>query len=225
MLAASRCVISIKRCSIQAIKNAGAQFRYASSPTKQRPYLPNVSNKMEEPVYVLTLSTSPELHDAMDRLRNKYYPAELNKVGAHLTLFHALPESKMDDIISGIRSVTQATSAYEVEASHVWSTNSIVAIKVHHHTATNDTERIHATLRSRWANFLSKQDSGKVKLHYTLMGKVRDKEMIEAAFKEIRDQVEGREIETRGMATGLTLWKYRRGYWESPNVFPFATGM
>ncbi len=52
----------------------------------------------ETDVYVLTLRTDVEHHAHIAALRTRYFPPKLNKITSHVTLFHALPHSKLDKI-------------------------------------------------------------------------------------------------------------------------------
>ena len=53
----------------------------------------------------------------MTELRNKYFPKELNRLEAHLTLFHALPGSKLEsEIIPHIQNVAGKTKQFGVHA-------------------------------------------------------------------------------------------------------------
>ncbi|KAH9810903.1 2'-5' RNA ligase superfamily [Teratosphaeria destructans] len=65
--------------------------RRSPSP-RQRPW----TASEEDEVYVLTLQTNKPHHHRMTQLRDKYFPETINKLEAHLTLFHALPGSKLE---------------------------------------------------------------------------------------------------------------------------------
>lgn len=53
---------------------------------------------MDDAVYVLTLLTDAKHHAEVSVLRRDWFPAKLLKVDAHVTLFHALPGSRMNEI-------------------------------------------------------------------------------------------------------------------------------
>jgi hypothetical protein len=89
----------------QAISKPGKPTRTASDVVRpkrsQSPtYIPKTSSpNNEEKVYVLTLLTGKAHHTRMTDVRTKYFPENLNKLDAHLTLFHALPASKLESLV------------------------------------------------------------------------------------------------------------------------------
>lgn len=59
-----------------------------------------LDGKEEEhgPVYVVSFETDQAHHDAISRLRRQHFPEALLKVDAHLSVFHALPGDRLDDV-------------------------------------------------------------------------------------------------------------------------------
>jgi len=57
-------------------------------------------NASEEdgPVYIVSFETDQAHHDAISGLRRQYFPEALLKVDAHLSVFHALPGDRLDDV-------------------------------------------------------------------------------------------------------------------------------
>lgn len=113
-------------------------------------------------------------------IRNKYFPKKLNKLAAHLTLFHALPGSMYSrlpnrplaqsshhsehqlilpcsssgrlesDIIPHIQSITSTTSPFPISATEIFRLSKGVAIGVPDSSGGSEAKRIHARLQAPW---------------------------------------------------------------------------
>lgn len=173
----------------------------------------------ENSVYVLTLLTDRAHHSRMTALRKKYFPKKLNKLAAHLTLFHALPGSKLQsNIIPKIEEVAAQTSPFPVRATEVFRMRKGFAVSLS--DGSSQGSEIHKALKGAWKKegFLSEQDAGGCRLHYTLMNKVDDEKAVDGAYQEFLDSWQGDE----GMVEGLTLWRYERGFWKFERKFEFG---
>lgn len=170
----------------------------------------------EESTYVLTLRTEREFHQRINRLRKQYFPSELNKIGAHITLFHALPGSQLTTIIADITSLVHTESSFTIRT--------IEPIKMSHGIALNansqDAHRLWDMLAQKWgpmgANFLSKQDQH-FNAHYTIQNKV-EKDVAQKSWEEVTERFKS----DQGRAIGFTLYKYlKRGNWRYQQAFTF----
>lgn len=231
------------------------EFSHSTAVERDHRQIPKTNAKGSEESYVLTLLTSPELHKSMNLLRNVYFPVKLNRVAAHLTLFHALPESYLEsEILPAIEHVAQQTAPYRIRAASAFRLSKGVGIKVdddidHANDSKqgrNMTRQIHAQLRKQWSSWLSEQDSSPVRLHYTVMNKVTDSQVVDEALTQISgslsqqkdisgghfvpnrqhsDAPVGNEtmqsLTTEGVVQGLTLWRYNHGTWAKPQEFLF----
>lgn len=190
-------------------------------------HIPKTTSQ-DETVYVVTLLTDKPHHDTMTELRNQYFPKAINKLAAHLTLFHALPGSKLEDsIIPVLEQVASRTTAFRINATKAFRLKRGIAISVEElglgtGSSSNIQQRgkqVHHQLQSLWKeeSFLSDQDAGGCRLHYTIMNKVDDEALIAKALKEIRETWKGHV----GMVEGLGLWRYDRGSWRWQRKFAF----
>ncbi|EMC98123.1 hypothetical protein BAUCODRAFT_51958, partial [Baudoinia panamericana UAMH 10762] len=171
-------------------------------------------------VYVLTVQTDKGHHDRMTRLRTRYFPAHLNKLEAHLTLFHALPASKLQgSIIPALEDVASRTSPYKVVASKVMRMKRGMGIVIAKNQGASQTQQVHRQLKGRWEaeGWLSEQDRGGCHVHYTVMNKVDD----EAEVIQAQQELERTFRADTGTAEGLGLWKYERGWWHWERGFSF----
>lgn len=152
------------------------------------------SNAQHGPSHVLTLHTDKAHHASMTKLRNTYFPPKLNKLDAHITLFHALPGEKLDtELIPAIKGIVSGTKSYRIRATGPFRLKAGVGISVADDieyankgkNGRNMTRIIHAELRKKWGNWLSDQDSRPVRAHYTVMNKVNNDQVVEKALEEL----------------------------------------
>lgn len=79
--------------------------------------------------------------------------------------------------------------------------------------------KLHARLRRAFAGRLTRQDDRPLRPHVTVQNKVD-----RATAIATRDLLSVRLPPLRGTGTGLELWHYRDGPWQSDRVFPFRGG-
>lgn len=173
-----------------------------------------------EDVYVLTLLTDKPHHDRMTALRKQYFPKHINKLEAHLTLFHALPGSKLESsIIPTLQDVARQTTPFKVRATKPFRLKKGVAISVAKTQSAAQTQEVHRALRQPWLDegFLSDQDRGGCHVHYTIMNKVDDESEVLKALEEVQQSFQS----DVGQAVGLGLWRYDRGWWRWERRFDF----
>jgi mannose-1-phosphate guanylyltransferase len=178
---------------------------------------PNTGSE-EEHVYVLTLKVTEGLGKAMDGMRDRYFPRHLNRTGAHLTLFHALPHSQMEAMETGLAQVASKIQPFEVSTGKPFRMRKGVGINVDE--GYNKMKTVHQELQSQWSAFLSEQDAGGFRPHWTVMNKVDDEKKVDDAFSTIRQELSERNQE--GKATGLDLWRYERGNWIFAKEYAFG---
>lgn len=179
-----------------------------------------VTQREGESTYVLTLLTDQAHHKRMTALRDKYFPEHINKLGAHLTLFHALPGSRLDDrILPTIHDVVSNTYSFKVHAVRPFRLKRGMAISVAKNHGSAQAQEVHNALQRPWldAAFLSEQDQGGCRVHYTVMNKVDDDAEVEKALEELQGEFRG----DWGVAEGLGLWRYDKGYWTWQRRFDF----
>lgn len=201
----------------------GSDRRSQHEPPKKRSPSPSHLPQMgtvEGSVYVLTLLTDRAHNDRMTALRIKYFPKHLNKLDAHLTLFHALPGSKLESsILPLLEDVAARTSPFRVRADVPFRMKKGFAVGIAEGEGGVQGKRLHGVIQGPWKKegWLSTQDAGGCRLHYTLMNKVDDGGAVEVAYGELLEQFKG----DAGMVEGLALWRYDRGFWKWDRKFAF----
>lgn len=191
-------------------KSSARSTRRVPRPTSNEVRHTPKTSSPESKTYVLTLLTDSPHHGRMTALRKKYFPAELNKLEAHLTLFHALPGSRLSPSIRPLLvSVAAETSPFSIRAVKPFKIRQGVGIAVDREGCERAKE-VHALLQEEWREFLSEQDAkGEIRVHYTIMNKVDTEEVVDRAFQEV---TEGWRTD-KGYVEGLSLFEYVKGRW------------
>jgi 2'-5' RNA ligase len=163
------------------------------------------------PPFILTLTLDPEAQADFDAVRSAHFPRTRLLVGAHVTLFHALPNDA--DIAPAIKVQASNTAAFPVSVSGLRFLGRGVAFVL-------DSARLHqvrAHLRQLWAPRLTPQDRQPWRPHVTIQNKVEP-----AVAKALHAELASAFVPYMITATGLTLWRYRNGPWDPAGQFPFA---
>ncbi|KAK0287628.1 hypothetical protein LTR35_004103 [Friedmanniomyces endolithicus] len=187
------------------------------SPSRYRPH----GVAQDDAVYIVTLLTDQPHHDRMTRLRTRYFPKRINKLDAHLTLFHALPGSKLESsVIPVLQDVAQHTVPFRLLATKPFRLKHGIALSVAKNEGARQAQEVHRALLEPWLKqgFLSEQDRGGCNVHYTIMNKVDDELEVAKALEEVRESFKP----DNGTAEGLGLWRYDRGWWRWERRFDFA---
>jgi mannose-1-phosphate guanylyltransferase len=172
----------------------------------------------EELVYVLTLKLEESIAAPMNSLRQQYFPRRINKTPAHLTLFHALPHSQVTELQQGLAQIAAGTKPFQVTTGGPFRMRKGVGVNVD--AGYQDMKNVHGQLRTQWMPFLSEQDQGGFRPHWTVMNKVDEEEKVEHALSAVRQELS--QSAKEGQAVGLELWKYDKGYWIWAEEYAFG---
>ena len=145
-------------------------------------HIPN-TGRVDEEKYIVALRTDFKHHTALNNLRKCYFPQRLNKVPAHVCLFHALPASPQlpkvrGDIEDVVRRFTP--SFIRTLPPRSFTNEHGVALPVDAPIALE----IFEVLKSKWRPFLSKQDQS-FRAHYTVAN-----QLDEAACLRVLEEVQ-----------------------------------
>lgn len=160
---------------------------------------------------ILTLGFDPASQEHFDTLRQRHFPPERNLVPAHLTLFHALPESQ--DVLSTLDSVAAATRPFSLTVSGLRSLGRGVAYTLQ----APEIQALHRALSASFTGYLTAQDRQPLRPHVVLQNKTTAEQakallaLLNAGFATFAVQ-----------ARGLDLWHYRGGPWEAARRFDFT---
>ncbi|WP_411820412.1 2'-5' RNA ligase family protein [Hyphococcus formosus] len=171
---------------------------------------------MQDPV-ILTLQLDEETAAFLDAEREKHFPAGLNNVPAHLTLFHNLPGAHFDEILKMIGRTAANQYAFPIKLSEVMRLGRGVAYRV----SAPPLLPLRAKLVTAFGRWLSGQDRQGFRPHVTIQNKVTIQEAsaLHAHLSEGFSPIDGR-------AEGLQLWRYlgprgRGTHWQPAGAFAF----
>ena len=133
-------------------------------------------------------------------LRDRHFPARLNIVPAHLTLFHHLPGTERDAILESLQA--EATAALPFTTGALRFLGRGVAVEI----LCPPLAALRAGLAARWSASLTAQDRQGFRPHVTVQNKVPPAEA-RATMERLADSGSG----LAGTITGLDLWWYRGG--------------
>jgi 2'-5' RNA ligase len=161
---------------------------------------------------IVDLLLAEEAQERFDRLRAAHFPADRLVVGAHVTLFHALPGEHEDDVAADLRAAADRP-AFEVSVTGVRSLGRGVAYTLDAPELT----ALHRGLAAAWQPWLTPQDRQRLSPHVTVQNKVEP-----AAARALLAELSAAFTPERVPATGLGLWRYAGGPWEPVARFPFG---
>lgn len=147
------------------------------------------------------------------QLRSRHFPAHRNIVPAHLTLFHHLPGSWLEDAVTTLRASCAEETPMRFATAGLRSLGRGVAFEI-------DSVRLvglRRRLAALWSKGLTAQDRQTFKPHVTVQNKVDP-----AAARALLSSLSEDPAPLVGQVTGLRLWHYRNGPWESTGGFRFG---
>lgn len=147
-----------------------------------------------------------------DALRRAHFPAERNLVPAHVTLFHHLPPSALDEVRALAREAAQS-AAPPARLAGLMRLGGGVAFRI-------DSPAL-AVIRDGMADrlhgLLMPQDQAAWRPHLTIQNKVATRQAA-ALYDRLLQDFGPRPI----AIAGLALWRYRDGPWEAIARHMFA---
>ncbi|QPC70912.1 hypothetical protein HYE68_001664 [Fusarium pseudograminearum] len=199
-----------------------AQIHQLSDQYQRREaHIPKSSSE-DEPLFVLTLLTDNGHQQTMTALRRQWFPPDILKVDAHVTLFHALPGSKLVELKQDIADLAARIEKFQIAVGvkGVFDMGKGVGIRCSNiGDFKSKASSLRSELRDKWEPFLSKQDKQEMwRGHYTIMNKQNDKEEVQKCLAYLREG----HANSKGTVEGLTLWRYDRGWWKEDEVFEFS---
>ena len=152
---------------------------------------------------IVTAAIAPSDFGWIDRLRRAHYPAERNRVPAHLTLFRGLPPSAEAEVRTRLAAAARQ-SVPTATIAGMMDLGGGVALRI----VSPQLDRIRDELCGELHGLLSAQDSGGWRPHVTIQNKVPPK-----VARALVEQLE-RSLEPRPLAiSGLSLYRYLGGPW------------
>jgi 2'-5' RNA ligase superfamily protein len=160
---------------------------------------------------IVTAELGPADLAWLDRLRRAHYPAERNRLPAHLTMFHGLPPSAEGELRSRLSALAAARPP-KSRIDGLMDLGGGVAFRI----VSGDLDGIREELADGLQGLLGAQDSGGWRPHVTIQNKVSPK-AARALIAELERDFRPRDLSV----SGLGLHRYLDGPWEKLAINPF----
>lgn len=161
---------------------------------------------------IVTLALDAASFERFDRERRTWFPPELNRVPAHVTVFHQLPGEHLAEVAHELRATAAGQAPATMRATGVRNMGKGVAYQL----ASSELSALRARLAERWASWLTRQDQQPWRPHVTVQNKVTP-EAARALHARLAAAFQPFDV----TAEGLQLWVYRGGPWEAAGAWPF----
>ena len=149
-----------------------------------------------------------------DALRRAHFPPERNVLRAHVTLFHHLPPSVVEELCRVLRDECRE-SAPEARLASIISLGRGVAYRIESAGLSD----IRARLADRFEALLIPQDRNGWRPHITVQNKVAPP-AARALLASLSTEFKPRPLEIAGLAA----WWYRGGPWQAIGAWAFGSG-
>ena len=164
-----------------------------------------------EPPLVVTLLLDEETQARFDRERAALFPAGRTAVGAHVTLFHALPGRLRDDVVRRARELC-ARSPFPVEVEGIMDLGGGAAYRLR----SDELDALRGALAVEWHGELTRQDQQPFRAHVTVQNKA-PRELVLETLASLRRSF----VPFTATATGIAVWRYEGGPWTPVCRLPF----
>jgi hypothetical protein len=166
---------------------------------------------MGEGPIIVTALFGPGDDGWLQQLRRVHYPAERNRVPAHLTLFHHLPPSLEAELSTRLAGAAAAPQPPAMLAG-IMDLGEGTAFRVESASLT----AIREDLAGAFHGLLMPQDLAPWRPHVTIQNKVEPR-LARALQQQLGAGFEPRPLVIRALAS----WRYLAGPWERLKVHPF----
>ena len=160
---------------------------------------------------IVTLDLDEQTSAFFEERRRRYFPPERYVVGAHVTLFHALPGERADDV-GGTLAAAARRPAFPVAVTGIRSLGRGAAYDL----ASVEAVRLRDGIAKEFAAELTRQDSQRLKPHVTVANKLGPERA-----REVVEELSLKFSPFEAHAVGLSLFRYRGGPWEPVATYSF----
>lgn len=170
--------------------------------------------RRNDPPLILTALLDSASFAILDGLRRRHFPAELNQVPAHVSLFHHLPGSAAVIVLRDVEAACRDRVSFDLRPDGVRLLGRGVAIGYE----APELRDLRAELAASWSAWLTPQDRQRFKPHVTIQNKVTPEKA-----KALRDAMQGAAPPVC-IIEGVAIWRYLGGPWETVAVRRFQRG-
>ena len=162
---------------------------------------------------IITLALDDAAQTYFDALRQRHFPPRINYLAAHLTLFHHLPGTERAAVHEQLRAIGRRQSPLALPVTGLRSLGRGVAFTLEN----EDLRALHRQLQAAFAAHLTPQDQQQLQPHVTVQNKVAP-----AVARQLLAELQTDFGPFGAVGTGLHLWAYHNGPWESVAELPFG---
>ncbi|MCZ4340545.1 2'-5' RNA ligase family protein [Sphingomonadaceae bacterium G21617-S1] len=162
---------------------------------------------------IISAMLSPDDLAWADGLRRAHYPADRNQLPAHLTLFHHLPPSALDEIRRLLTAEARMTARPAARVARLLPLGRGVALGIE----SPGLAAIRGRIAQALEGLLTPQDRAGWRPHITIQNKAGASEA-RMLLQELQRDFAPRPI----TIIGLAAWWYRGGPWEPIANFKFS---
>ena len=159
---------------------------------------------------IVTLAMAPDAQDWFEKQRQAYFPPALNRIPAHLSLFHSLPGDNSTRHV-----LSEAAGSQPPFTLHMDGVRSM-GRGVMYTLTSPELHALYRALSARFAPFLIPQDKQALRPHVVVQNKVEPAEA-KALLAILQAGFTPRDVP----ATGLLWWEYLGGPWRLLDTFSF----
>ncbi len=161
---------------------------------------------------IVTLALDEASQARFEEERRRYYPPTLNRIPAHISLFHALPGEEQPAVEGALALIAGRFGPFAVEVHDLMRLGRGTAYKLR----APELAEIHGELRAAFLPWLTRQDLQPFRPHIVVQNKA-EPEIARALFERLSGQF--RPSHAQGVR--LLLWRYEGGPWTLLRAFPF----
>ncbi len=162
--------------------------------------------------FVVTLEIDDQAQARFDRERAELFAPGRTQVGAHVTLFHAVPAEREPAVLAAL-AVAAARDPFAVEVFELMPLGRGVAYRLR----SAELLALHRELQRSWWDGLSPQDRQGFRPHVTVQNKVSP-DVARHTLARLRQGFAPFEVTARA----LRLWRYDGGPWAYRERFAFG---
>ena len=162
--------------------------------------------------FIVTAELPRDLFSYANGLRRAHYPAERNRLDAHVTLFHALAPSLLGELKPLLSAMAGEFSAPRAQLNGVMDMGKGTALAIHSPAMLE----IRSDIAFRFRGALTAQDDHTPRLHITIQNKVE-----RGAAWALQKDLAMVDLAREFRFVGLGLHIYRGGPWETIGTWPF----
>lgn len=162
---------------------------------------------------IVTAHVDERSFAVLDTLRRRHFPKALNKIPAHVSLFHQLPDAELTSVHATLVEACGAVAPFAMVPRDLRFLGRGVAIAYE----APELAALHRRLAQAWIGWLSAQDREPFRAHVTVQNKVAPA-VARTLLETMRDEAEPPTCRVEG----LDLWRYLGGPWEPIATIPFG---